>query len=109
MKTVERSDERILISDIFEGERTRTDRPSLGMLREPARDIPVYRNCDVLVVGGGPSGTAAAVAASRRGCSWARGQSRTKRCRLSSSTGAPGNSAKPRSEMKDLTCGASRS
>ena len=67
MKTVERSDERILISDIFEGERTRTDRPSFGMLREPARDIPVYRNCDVLVVGGGPSGTAAAVAASRTG------------------------------------------
>ena len=67
MKTVERSDERILISDIFEGERTRTDRPSLGTLREPARDIPVYRNCDVLVVGGGPSGTAAAVAASRTG------------------------------------------
>lgn len=67
MKTVERSDERILSSDIFEGERTRTDRPDLGTLREPARDIPVYRRCDVLVVGGGPSGTAAAVAAARTG------------------------------------------
>ena len=63
MKTVERSDERILSSDIFEGERTRTDRPDLGTLREPAREIPLYRNCDVLVVGGGPSGTAAAGAA----------------------------------------------
>lgn len=67
MKTVERSDERILSSDIFEGERTRTDRPNLGVIREPGRDIPVYRDCDVLVVGGGPSGTAAAVAAARTG------------------------------------------
>ena len=67
MNSAERSDERILVSPIFEGERTRTDRPDLGTLREPARDIPVYRNCDVLVVGGGPSGTAAAVAAGRTG------------------------------------------
>jgi len=61
------TDERLLVSDIFEGERTRTDRPDLGTLREAARDIPVYRRCDVLVVGGGPSGTAAAVAAARMG------------------------------------------
>ena len=67
MKSVERSDERILVSDIFEGERTRTDRRQLGTLHEPARDIPLYRECDVLVVGGGPSGTAAAVAAARAG------------------------------------------
>jgi hypothetical protein len=67
MKTTERSDERILVSDIFEGERTRTDRPELGSVREPARDVRVYRDCDVLVVGGGPSGTAAAVAAARLG------------------------------------------
>ncbi len=67
MKTVERSDERILSSDIFEGERTRNDRQALSMLRESARDVPIYRNCDVLVVGGGPSGTAAAVAAARTG------------------------------------------
>ena len=61
------TDERLLVSDIFEGERTRTDRPALGTLREAARDIPVYRHCDVLVVGGGPSGTAAAVSAARMG------------------------------------------
>lgn len=61
------TDERLLVSDIFEGERTRTRRPDLGTLREPARDIPVYRDCDVLVAGGGPSGTAAAVAAARMG------------------------------------------
>ena len=61
------TDERLLVSEIFGGERTRKDRPVLGTLREPARDIPVYRECDVLIVGGGPSGTAAAVAAARLG------------------------------------------
>jgi hypothetical protein len=66
-KPTDRSDERILVSPIFEGGRTRSERPELGTLREPARDIPVYRQCDVLVVGGGPSGTAAAVAAARMG------------------------------------------
>ncbi|MDE3076232.1 MAG: FAD-dependent oxidoreductase, partial [Chloroflexota bacterium] len=34
---------------------------------EPARDIPVYAETDVLVVGGGPAGCAAAVAAARAG------------------------------------------
>jgi hypothetical protein len=61
------TDERLLVSEIFEGQRTRAERLDLGTLREPARDIPVYRECDVLVVGGGPSGTAAAVAAARLG------------------------------------------
>ena len=72
MKTTERGDERILVSDMwevdrFEGERTRGRRQDLGTYREPGRDIPIYRKCDVLVVGGGPSGTAAAVAAGRLG------------------------------------------
>jgi len=66
-KSTERSDERILASDVFEGERTRGPRAQLGTWREEARDIPVFRQCDVLVVGGGPSGTAAAVAAARAG------------------------------------------
>jgi len=61
------TDERLLVSEIFEGQRTRSERKDLGTLREPARDIAVYRECDVLVVGGGPSGTAAAVAAGRLG------------------------------------------
>lgn len=52
---------------MFEGGRTRADRPALGTIHEEGRDLPVYRNCDVLVVGGGPSGTAAAVAAARCG------------------------------------------
>jgi 2-polyprenyl-6-methoxyphenol hydroxylase-like FAD-dependent oxidoreductase len=72
MKTTERGDERILVSDMFEVdrfevERTRGPRSDLGSYREPGRDTTIYRKCDVLVVGGGPSGTAAAVAAGRLG------------------------------------------
>ena len=40
---------------------------SFGSVREPARDIPVVRKCDVLVVGGGPGGCAAASAAAEMG------------------------------------------
>ena len=39
----------------------------LGTVREPARETPVYAETDVLVVGGGPAGCAAAVAARRLG------------------------------------------
>lgn len=66
MKTITRSDERILSADIFARD-AKPPRPQLGSLHEPGRDIPVYRECDVLVVGGGPSGTAAAAAAAREG------------------------------------------
>jgi hypothetical protein len=38
-------------------------------VREPARDVPVVARADVLVVGGGPAGLAAAVAAARNGAS----------------------------------------
>jgi hypothetical protein len=41
-----------------------TTRPTI---REPARDIPVFRTCDVLVVGGGPAGSAAAASAAQLG------------------------------------------
>ncbi len=55
-------------SGIFRGERLPRDaRPDLGCVEEPARAVRVFRRCDVLVVGGGPSGTAAAVAAARAG------------------------------------------
>lgn len=64
--SVVRSDERILQSDFF-GRDAREPRPVLGVHHEPARDIPIYRACEVLVVGGGPSGTAAAAAAARMG------------------------------------------
>ena len=66
MKTVARSDERILSSDIFEGGE-RSVRPDHGRWFEAGREIPVYHRCDVLVVGGGPSGTAAAAAAAKQG------------------------------------------
>lgn len=36
-------------------------------VEEPARSTAVYGSCDVLVIGGGPAGTAAAVAAGRLG------------------------------------------
>jgi hypothetical protein len=35
--------------------------------QEPSREIPVFAETDVLVVGGGPAGTAAAIAAARTG------------------------------------------
>lgn len=37
------------------------------VVEEAARSVPVHTECDVLVVGGGPAGTAAAVAAARLG------------------------------------------
>ncbi len=60
-------DERFFVSAIFSEPRTPADRVSQGTWHEPARDIPVWGKCDVLVVGGGPSGTAAAVSAARNG------------------------------------------
>ena len=38
-----------------------------GFLTEPARQIPILAETDVVVVGGGPAGAAAAIAASRAG------------------------------------------
>ncbi len=38
------------------------------LYREQARDLPVYAQCDLLVVGGGAAGHSAAVAAARAGC-----------------------------------------
>jgi glycine/D-amino acid oxidase-like deaminating enzyme len=66
-KTTQRTDERILQSDIFGRDQAREPRPDLGFYDEPGRRVPVYHETEVLVVGGGPSGTAAAVAAARAG------------------------------------------
>jgi hypothetical protein len=66
MKSLTRTDERILQSDIFERD-AKPPRPELGTVHEPGRDVTVYRQCDVLVVGGGPSGTAAAACAAKAG------------------------------------------
>ncbi|WP_214401623.1 FAD-dependent oxidoreductase [Pseudonocardia lacus] len=41
--------------------------PSVPTIVEPARETPVHEETDVLVVGGGPAGTAAALAARRLG------------------------------------------
>lgn len=67
IKLGKRTDERLLTSDIFEIERERREKKDYGTWHESARELPVYGQCDVLVVGGGPSGTAAAVAAARAG------------------------------------------
>ena len=57
VQRVEQSEDRFLMSDLFESrKRTQPPRNGTGFVREPARDIPVYHHCDVLVVGGGPSG-----------------------------------------------------
>ena len=42
---------------------------SSGIIIEPQREIPVVDTADVLVIGGGPGGVAAAIAASRAGAS----------------------------------------
>jgi pimeloyl-ACP methyl ester carboxylesterase len=48
---------------------TYTSRPLYGHYREPARDIPILGDVDVLVVGGSQSGCAAAICAARHGAS----------------------------------------
>lgn len=56
---------------IFPLERTMTDGPSCflkdGKVLEPAKELPVFHKTDVVVVGGGAAGFAAAVAAARVG------------------------------------------
>jgi len=59
--------ERFFQSAIYDADK-RPRRPSPAeTIREAPREIPVHTKCDVLVVGGGPAGTAAAVAAARLG------------------------------------------
>ena len=58
----------IFRSETFAADPKRARRPPTGeTVAEAARDIPLHARCDVLVVGGGPSGIAAAVAAARQG------------------------------------------
>jgi hypothetical protein len=53
--------------ELFSGsDRVRRARPGKTVF-EPGREIPVFAETDVLVVGGGPAGTAAAIAAARVG------------------------------------------
>ena len=53
--------------ELFSGsDRVSRARPAKTVF-EPGREIPVFAETDVLVVGGGPAGTAAAIAAARVG------------------------------------------
>ncbi|HWK42822.1 MAG TPA: FAD-dependent oxidoreductase [Croceibacterium sp.] len=62
------SEERFLGSDVFESSGRNIPPPRRGgTVREDARDIDIYHQCDVLVVGGGPAGCAAAWAAAQAG------------------------------------------
>src|SRR3990170_2777320 len=66
VREVRQTEERFLASDVFE-ERSRAlpPRNGAGTVREEARETPVYHQCDVAVIGGGPAGCAAAYAAAR--------------------------------------------
>ncbi len=57
----------IFQSEVFATTRGPRRAPTGKVVREAAREVPVHAECDVLVVGGGPAGTAAAVAAARLG------------------------------------------
>lgn len=56
----------VYTSEVFAGERRQKPAPT-RWVEEPARQIPVLDEVEVLVIGGGPAGTAAAIAARRLG------------------------------------------
>ena len=55
------------VRTVFEEVRGMDERVSGKVIREPERNIKVCRETDVIVVGGGPAGVAAAVASARTG------------------------------------------
>lgn len=62
------SEERFLGSDVFRSDRRNLPPPRRGgTIAEPASQIDIYHKCDVVVVGGGPAGCAAAWAAAKAG------------------------------------------
>ena len=66
--TTDNPEEKFFVSEMFRGKDDGPRaRPDLGRVSEAAREIPIYRECDVLVAGGGPAGIAAAAAAARAG------------------------------------------
>jgi len=67
MGSTDKGGERFFQSAIYDTEKRPRRPPTEQTIREAPRDVPVHTACDVLVVGGGPAGTAAAVAAARLG------------------------------------------
>jgi hypothetical protein len=62
------SEDRFLGSDVFESSGRNLPPPKRGgTVREDAREIDIYHRCEVVVVGGGPAGCAAAWAAAKAG------------------------------------------
>ena len=68
VQTIRQTEDRFLGSDLFEGKARNLPPPNgAGTITEDARQVDVYHRCDVVVVGGGPAGCAAAWAAARAG------------------------------------------
>jgi hypothetical protein len=67
MGTLTTEDRHFFRSDVNARQSERRQRAPHGHITEAAREIPVHERCDVLVLGGGPSGVAAAIAAARSG------------------------------------------
>ena len=65
------TEERTAQKGVFDAGRSivRPQRGGLGYVTAPASQIPVFASTDVLVIGGGPAGTTAAIAAARTGAS----------------------------------------
>ncbi|MBN8754666.1 MULTISPECIES: FAD-dependent oxidoreductase [Variovorax] len=67
MGTLTPAERHFFRSDVNARDSQRRQRQPQGHVTEPARETPVHERCDVLVLGAGPSGVAAAVAAARGG------------------------------------------
>ena len=62
-------EERVAKAGVFDAGRNakRPERQALGSVMEAPREVPIFATTDVLIVGGGPAGTTAAIAAARIG------------------------------------------
>ena len=68
LQKVSQSEDRFLASDVFSGSDRSLPPPRRGgQITEEARKVDIYHKCDVIVVGGGPAGCAAAWAAAEAG------------------------------------------
>ncbi|MFC4257304.1 FAD-dependent oxidoreductase [Altererythrobacter xixiisoli] len=68
VREVRQTEDRFLASDVFEANaRALGPANGTGAVEEEARSIPVYHKADVVVIGGGPAGCAAAWSAAQTG------------------------------------------